>query len=1066
MPVQIQIRRGLSAVWTDVNPILADGELALESDTDLYKVGDGINSWNSLPYGGTQGIQGVSGIRPDNFAGNVNDSFPFGGPNDPQGYLNHYFPGAVPGDSAVDLATSDLWMKNSSSSWENVGSVVGVQGIQGIRGLSVQGLRGPVGAQGTKGSQGVQGGSGVVGSRGSQGTQGLSVQGVQGIRGSQGTQGIQGIQGFKGLKGDSIVIQSFDGVWGNYSSSRFHNQLYQNTDTSLIWVQATLELKGYVDGSVAEQAYTYVSNSGTTVQLRESDIAGTFAIATLYDNASKENPVTVAVVRDNGTANTNRVLLSTQFFVPVGKYYDIKAYHWLGSQWEVDSFSLAFSGGPIRLGIEPPPTGQGKRVVLTNTWSEFLLTGNEGDYRGPQGVQGIKGIQGSQGTRGIQGIQGTRGAQGIQSTQGVQGIQGPYGPNILASFNEMTLTGPSAPTATSDADINSLPGAVTVPGLNAWKNANQLVSVLVGSEYYIYVNSTTGTDRNLSSMLVTPPTTPANAVASLEYAAAYANQILAGSEATAVIRVCPGYYYTSSRWQCNVKFEAWNSTFTAMPFPSNSHTSPTVANNYYDGTGYDNEALIPQMMPWRLLVRSASQAGVTVEGPVEKTNLHICCYPTSMYFEKSVTFFGGFAFLGLAETIKYVGVNPSQVLNPTTGTTRATAFVLSAEPGLSTPAQINGLDYDSDVSSNVDTLLNSIRGATGYTGQFSTWSGASVLDVSSRTSDVFRLKDCIFGPGLPMHKENLGGPRHAYISVNTEVSLEIRNIYLRGNTTITSNGISAGQVAITTNIDLSGYYHYGPAVTAPWTYRQFYHTFISTMAINKINIKALGPEPTNWIYVPNAVDAGTVGVLSNDWYADRTGKLLPNHIHLLTNSTTPTAPNGFTPAAGLAYPLTGDNDNGPFLDQFIHAKYGIVFDWVWLNPFGVNNARPVWPGFLGRFGSNGHNSVKTRGVLLGNQHGEVEGGCEVTAGNTWYRGSPFMKAGIVDPTTNISVAPFVLGSASFGEANPVVKNSATRSITTKDNGSTTLDLNLGLVNWAKGISPEYGTNIRPRNFVA
>jgi hypothetical protein len=56
MPVQIQIRRGLSSVWTDVNPILAEREIALESDTNLYKVGDGVLHWNSLPSGGTQGI--------------------------------------------------------------------------------------------------------------------------------------------------------------------------------------------------------------------------------------------------------------------------------------------------------------------------------------------------------------------------------------------------------------------------------------------------------------------------------------------------------------------------------------------------------------------------------------------------------------------------------------------------------------------------------------------------------------------------------------------------------------------------------------------------------------------------------------------------------------------------------------------------------------------------------------------------------------------------------------------------------------------------------------------------
>lgn len=69
MPVQIQLRRGLSAQWTATNPILAEGELAVETDTDLFKIGNGISTWSQLPYGGvqgttgTQGIQGLTGIQ-------------------------------------------------------------------------------------------------------------------------------------------------------------------------------------------------------------------------------------------------------------------------------------------------------------------------------------------------------------------------------------------------------------------------------------------------------------------------------------------------------------------------------------------------------------------------------------------------------------------------------------------------------------------------------------------------------------------------------------------------------------------------------------------------------------------------------------------------------------------------------------------------------------------------------------------------------------------------------------------------------------------------------------------
>jgi hypothetical protein len=51
MSAQIQFRRGLAAEWTAANPIMADGELGLETDSRLYKIGDGVTHWNDLPYG-------------------------------------------------------------------------------------------------------------------------------------------------------------------------------------------------------------------------------------------------------------------------------------------------------------------------------------------------------------------------------------------------------------------------------------------------------------------------------------------------------------------------------------------------------------------------------------------------------------------------------------------------------------------------------------------------------------------------------------------------------------------------------------------------------------------------------------------------------------------------------------------------------------------------------------------------------------------------------------------------------------------------------------------------------
>jgi len=46
---KIQMRRGTAAQWAAANPILAQGELAFETDTGLTKVGDGATAYASLP---------------------------------------------------------------------------------------------------------------------------------------------------------------------------------------------------------------------------------------------------------------------------------------------------------------------------------------------------------------------------------------------------------------------------------------------------------------------------------------------------------------------------------------------------------------------------------------------------------------------------------------------------------------------------------------------------------------------------------------------------------------------------------------------------------------------------------------------------------------------------------------------------------------------------------------------------------------------------------------------------------------------------------------------------------
>lgn len=50
MATRMQQRRGTSAEWTSANPILASGEIGFETDTNQFRIGDGVSSWTSLSY--------------------------------------------------------------------------------------------------------------------------------------------------------------------------------------------------------------------------------------------------------------------------------------------------------------------------------------------------------------------------------------------------------------------------------------------------------------------------------------------------------------------------------------------------------------------------------------------------------------------------------------------------------------------------------------------------------------------------------------------------------------------------------------------------------------------------------------------------------------------------------------------------------------------------------------------------------------------------------------------------------------------------------------------------------
>ncbi|MDR1644226.1 MAG: hypothetical protein LBS05_00150 [Tannerellaceae bacterium] len=50
MAVIIQLRGDTKAHWTEANPVIAEREMVIETDTSLVKIGNGTDSYNALPY--------------------------------------------------------------------------------------------------------------------------------------------------------------------------------------------------------------------------------------------------------------------------------------------------------------------------------------------------------------------------------------------------------------------------------------------------------------------------------------------------------------------------------------------------------------------------------------------------------------------------------------------------------------------------------------------------------------------------------------------------------------------------------------------------------------------------------------------------------------------------------------------------------------------------------------------------------------------------------------------------------------------------------------------------------
>lgn len=123
MPVQtvIKVRRDTAANWISTNPTLAAGEMGLETDTDLFKFGNGTAAWTALGYSSSSRTTQIA----------KNDT----GASTPKGSVV-YISGANGSNALFSLADADTEVTSSKT----VGLLAQTLATNGIGAIVTEGL--------------------------------------------------------------------------------------------------------------------------------------------------------------------------------------------------------------------------------------------------------------------------------------------------------------------------------------------------------------------------------------------------------------------------------------------------------------------------------------------------------------------------------------------------------------------------------------------------------------------------------------------------------------------------------------------------------------------------------------------------------------------------------------------------------------------------------------------------------------------------------------------------------------------------------------------------------------
>ena len=147
MSVILQLRNDTSTNWTTYNPILAEGEIGIESDTKKIKVGDGVKTWTQLDYWvkpltpemitTALGFTPYDASNPDGFISGIDSTdvtnalgyTPYNSSN-PDGFIS----GITSSDVIEALGFTPYDSSNPDGYTTNVGTVTSVNNIEPVNG--------------------------------------------------------------------------------------------------------------------------------------------------------------------------------------------------------------------------------------------------------------------------------------------------------------------------------------------------------------------------------------------------------------------------------------------------------------------------------------------------------------------------------------------------------------------------------------------------------------------------------------------------------------------------------------------------------------------------------------------------------------------------------------------------------------------------------------------------------------------------------------------------------------------------------------------------------------------